>query len=296
MGKITVDDMTRPSSNNSITREPLDDTKLFLGIDFGTSVVKGSVIDNGGKPIVSDSFFRKDFSFDSTRYELDPDQIWWEEFSNLTRSLISRLGARSENIRSMCITGMVPNIVLVDSKGSPLRKALLYFDGRARDIEEKLDKITGTPKPLNQVLSQLIWLKDDMGDQWNSVYKILSTHNYIAYRLTGKFYTDTVTALECGNMVENERMEWNRKLLSSHGLDVEKLPDILPPTSVLGYISGKYADELGLTENVQVVAGTTDIVATFIGFGAHKKSDMMVSYGTYGCAPMLKYDIEKILK
>jgi xylulokinase len=52
------------------------------------------------------------------------------------------------------------------------------------------------------------------------------------------------------------------------GIDRSKLPDLIPTNSVLGNVSAKAAEELGLSTNTIVVAGCGDVHSAAIGSGA----------------------------
>lgn len=260
---------------------------LYLGVDIGTSVAKGVVIDDSGTPLTRASFVRQDSSQDLVKKEHNAEQVWWNEFLLVTNQLLGELKTSKENIKSVAVTAMVPNLLPIDARGRPLQNAILYYDGRATLIEEALDAETGTPYYLNHVLSQLIWLKTEMGSQWRLVDKILTTHNYIVFKLTDKICVDTITAGEFGNLLDSHKMEWNQELLERHGLNDSVFPRIITPTNIVGFVSERAAKNTGLPAGVPVLAGTTDMIGSFIGSGAWNRNDIMIYYGTYGCAPML---------
>ena len=190
-------------------------TSLYMGVDIGSSVVKGVIIDHTGKPISHLSFLRQNYKIDSSKYEHNADQVWWSEFLRITNNLLKELGSLGREICCIAVTAMVPNILPVNTQGRPLRNAVLYYDGGAQSIEERLDIEMGTAKWQNLVLAKLICLKKEMGSEWKKVDKILTTHNYIVFKLTGKICLDTITALECGNILDSNKMEWNEELLQN---------------------------------------------------------------------------------
>jgi len=270
-------------------------TSLYMGLDIGTSVAKGVIIDDAGNPISHASLVRQNNKQNTIKYEHDADQVWWNEFLRITDNLLKQLGSLKKNIRCVAVTGMVPNILPIDARGRPLGNAILYYDGRAQSIEEQLDAELGTSKPQNQVLAQLIWLKTELGSEWRNVDKILTTHSYIVFRLTGKICVDTITSLECGNVLDSHEMEWNQDLLERYDINANVLPEIVAPATIVGSVSKEAAETTGLNAGLPVVAGTTDMIGTLIGSGARNRNDMLISYGTYGCALMLLNDLKEVI-
>jgi xylulokinase len=270
-------------------------TSLYMGVDIGTSVVKGLIIDAAGNPISKTSFVRQNNKQSPIKYEDDADQVWWNEFLRITKNLLQDLGSSKENVQRIAVTAMVPNILPIDAQGRPLRNAVLYYDGRAKSIEEQLDAELGTAKWQNLVLAKLISLKTELGSEWKNVHKILSTHNYIVFRLTGKICVDTITSLECGNVLDSHKIEWNQDLLERYDLNENVLPEIVSPATIVGCVSREASESTGLAEGTSVVAGTTDSTGTIIGSGARNRNDMIITYGTYGSASILLNDLKEVM-
>jgi len=266
-----------------------------MGIDIGTSVAKGVVINDVGDLIAKASFVRQHIKQSEGKYEHDADQVWWKEFVYITQSMLKQLGSLKQSLQCLAITAMVPNILPIDTQGRPLHEAILYYDGRAHLIEEQLDAQSGTSKWQNQVLAMLIRLKTELGPNWGNVNKILTTHNYIIMKLTGKICVDSITSLECGNILDSNKMEWDQDLLDRYGIRSSVFPDIVAPGTIVGFVSKEAAEITGLNVGLSVVAGTTDTMGTFIGAGAWNPKDLLICYGTYGCAPMLLKDLKEVL-
>lgn len=269
--------------------------RLYMGVDIGTSVAKGTVINDYGEIIAQEMYNRKHIGHSLGKYEHDPNTVWWKEFEFIVKNIINNLGDSVNNVQCLAITGMVPNVCPIDKQGKPLHRAILYYDPRAKDIEKRLDEELNTPKYQNQILAMLIWLKRTLGSDWDNVDKILTTHNYIVKKLTNKSYVDTVTALEYGNILDSNKMTWNEDLLRIYDIKESIFPEIVPPGNVVGEVSKEAAKMTGLKEGTPVIAGTSDTVSSFLGAGARHKNELLIYYGTYNCAPKLLYDIQDII-
>lgn len=268
---------------------------LYMGIDIGTSVAKGTVINDIGEIITQQTYNRKHISHSLNKYEHNPDLVWWKEFKFIVKNMIDNLEGAVKNVQCLAITGMVPNIYPIDKQGRSLHKAILYYDPRAKNIEKKLDEELNTKKYQNQVLAMLIWLKSKLGSDWVKVDKIMTTHNYIVKKLTNGLYVDTVTALEYGNIFDSNKMTWNRDLLGKYDIQENIFPEIIPPGTVVGKVTREAAKITGLKEGTSVIAGTSDTISSFLGAGARHKNELLIYYGTYNCAPLLLYDMKEII-
>jgi xylulokinase len=76
-------------------------------------------------------------------------------------------------------------------------------------------------------------------------------------------------------------------MVDAAGLDIEKLPPILPSGRALGAVLPKLADELGLGRDVIVVSGTHDQCAAALGSGARTPNTVMLGLGTFACAVLV---------
>ena len=79
-----------------------------------------------------------------------------------------------------------------------------------------------------------------------------------------------------------------RGITPKHEIETKVLPEIVAPTTIIGSVNEEAAETTGFNEGIPVVAGSTDMIGSFLGSGAWKRNDMLISYGTYGCAPMLR--------
>lgn len=269
--------------------------KVYLGIDIGTSVTKGTAILSDGEILAHEYSPSKYGSSSDEGHEHDPDLIWWDQFLNVATKILDNIGSRRNEVECIAVTGMIPNIVPVDKSGKPLHNGLLFYDNRAYDIEVSLDKELNSPRWQNEVLSKLIWLRENKPNVWTSTYKVLTTHSYIVLKLTGEYTVDIVTAIESGNVFSPTERSWNESLLSRFGIDTNVFPEIHAPKEIIGYLQPEAAKQLGIRPGIPVVAGTGDTISSILGAGLRLKDEMLIYYGTYNCSALLLFNIEDVL-
>lgn len=273
-----------------------DVNNLYLGVDIGTSVTKGALIDDKCHVRAQTATSRPLPASVESCYAHDPESDWWGQFARTTRSLLQSTDTSDDVIRSVGITGMAPNVCLVNKQGESLGKASLFFDRRANVIEHEVENDLGTPPWQNEVLAKLIWLRQSLDHRWSHVHKVLGTHNYIVLRLTGAACIDPVAAAECGCIFDPGTLSWKESILKRYGISAGLMPQVMPAISMAGTVSKLASAECGIPAGTPVVAGTTDTISSLLGCGVHTPGDTMIYYGTYGCAVSLCGNMTDILK
>lgn len=255
----------------------------YIGIDIGTTVSKGVIISHDGSIIKKAQILHQ--------YVLGKDYAisWWDEI----RNLITKLAEGVKPLSMIAISAMVPNLVFLDEVGSTIIPTRLFTDDFAEDIQAKLDQIDGT-KWQNESLSKLIMIKRQY-KQFSKVRHLLSTHNYIGFMLTGKYYCDYASACEYGKIYNQALKVWDSSVLEKYGIDANIFPDLVPSTRIVGNILPNVATELGLDKNVKVLAGAHDSVASMIGAGLRDKYDSLIYYGTFNSTARINASIEEII-
>lgn len=255
----------------------------YIGIDIGTTVSKGVIISQDGSIIKKAQILHEYIS--GKDYTIS----WWDEI----KSLITKLAKDVKPLSMIAISAMVPNLVFLDEVGSTIIPTRLFTDGFAEEIQAELDRIDGT-KWQNESLSKLIMIKRQY-KQFSEVRHLLSTHNYIGFMLTGKYYCDYASACEYGKIYNQALKAWDSSILKKYDIDANILPDLVPSTSIVGSILPNVATELGLDKNVKVLAGTHDSVASMIGAGLQDKYDSLIYYGTFNSTARINSNIEEII-
>ena len=255
---------------------------VSIGIDFGTSVVKGTAVNHqtGGVQQITSRY--KD------RFEQSHPQ-GWSQVLQRTLEQLTGLIEPSMSVMSLAITGMVPNVSLMAHNGECLG-SLLFCDNEAYQLELELDKELKSPPWSNEVLSKIIFLaRAKPGKQ----FRWYSTHNWLVFKLTGRFVLDSVTAGECGNLIL-AGSGWNHEIIERFGLDQGNFPEIVPPAAIVGMVGEDYP--VPALRGVPVAAGTSDTVATALGAGwSEQRGSLLVYYGTFNCAARIQHGRSAVL-
>ena len=105
--------------------------------------------------------------------------------------------------------------------------------------------------------------------------------DYLAYCLSGSFcsdYSDASGML----LMDVEHKCWSKEMMDICGVTEEQLPKLYESYEVVGSLKPEVAAELGLSENVKIIAGAGDNAAAAVGTGTVGDGRCNISLGTSG--------------
>lgn len=264
--------------------------RYYLGIDIGSSSIKGALADHRGRVCFSGQY---PYTLDQPQpgwAEIHPE-VWWRGTVRLLQKALHTCPEAGEGLRGIFISGMVPNLVPLERDGQPVRPAILYRDSRALQECQTLRQRTGLPFQMQDVIPKWAWIRDKEPEGFARVHSILTTHSYVVYRLTGVLSMDSDTARLLGPGVFSPDTGWNRPLLEALELPVSALPPPRLPGQTVGTVRKELAEEWGLTGAVPVFAGIGDSLSALLGTGAVRKGDAMIYLGTAATLWFLEEDL-----
>lgn len=259
-------------------------TELFMGIDAGTTSIKGILVDREGK-IQADASEGIALSTPQAGWaEQDPFD-WW----NATIEVINRLVKTGiGEIKAISISGQMHSLVTLDVSGNVIRPAILWCDQRTESECESLTEKYGGEKEIigafgNPILTgftapKLLWLKENEPENFAKINKILLPKDYLAYKLTGNFSIEQSDASGT-SLYRVKEGDYDGKIVKLIGIKRGALPPVLPSGSKIGEIE---CPDIPVLRGVPVIAGGADNAAAAYGCGVEKNGDVMFSLGTSG--------------
>ena len=107
---------------------------IVIGLDIGTTTTIGLAARMPGEVIAVASRPVELVSRHPGWAEQDPQQ-WWDNAIAILRELTEQVDAKA--IAGVCVTGMLPAVVLLDEDDRVLRPSIQQSDGRSgREVEE----------------------------------------------------------------------------------------------------------------------------------------------------------------
>ena len=259
----------------------------YLGADIGTTGTKTILFDDNGEVVGRGYKGYNLYTPAPDFYEQDAED--W--YTSLKESIIECKKDGKLDIKAISLSAQGGSFFLadiVDGKVVPLTKALTWMDVRAgeefEELKEKVSvddvyKINGWRLGKGSAIARLNWLKKHMPAEFSKTKIILSTADYIYYKLTGKLVIDYSSAAMMA-MFDVANGSWNEELVKLAGITVDMLPKLVQTGSYLGEILPEVAKDLTLTDGVKVYAGAHDQYAASLGSDYFGGKDLVISTGT----------------
>jgi xylulokinase len=177
----------------------------------------------------------------------------------------------------------------VDTKGKPLRTAILGVDTRTTEENSWLSETfgadvlfgkTGMPIHTMNTLTKLLWLKKNEPGIWERSEQFLLYEDYFLRRLTGKASISHCLASRT-QMYDLQSGYWATDILDRCGIEIERLAE-LPPAAggIVGSLNKNISSQIGTSSAISVVSGGHDQACAALGSGVIEPGLAMVSTGT----------------
>ncbi|MBE6884629.1 MAG: xylulokinase [Ruminococcaceae bacterium] len=259
--------------------------RLLLAHDLGTSGNKATLYREDGTIVASRVASYNVHYPEGNHAEQDADD-WWNAVVESTRMLIKDVDPK--DIAAVSFSGHMNGCLCVDAEGKPLRRSILWMDTRAsKEAQELEDKfgierfyaITGARPKAFYSIEKLMWVKNNQPEIYAKTYKMLQSKDYISFKLTGRFTTDHNDASNT-NAYDLKNRCWSKEIIDAAGIDMDKLPEIVASTEVVGTVTAEAAALTGLCEGTTVVAGAGDGGCAGVGAGSWKDGAVYCCLGT----------------
>lgn len=249
--------------------------KYILAHDLGTSGNKATLFSAEGRLVTSEVFSYGCHYFNGIWAEQEPED-WWQAICVTSKNLISKAGIDAGDVAVVSFSGQMMGCLCVDRAGNPLRPSIIWADQRAQaqasQIAEHISMydfyhISGHRNSPSYGLQKLMWVRDNEPEVYANTYKTLNAKDFIVLRLTGNFYTEPSDATSNG-CIDLNTLQWSEKLVNLSGIDGDKLPTIVPSTTVAGEVTRWAAEQTGLKAGTPVVMGGGDGLCSNVGAGS----------------------------
>jgi D-ribulokinase len=250
---------------------------LVIGIDIGTSGARAVAMDTAFNVVAAGSSKLADFSADHR----DP-AVWWQAVQTALGQVLDAVNRRQ--VRAIAIDGTSGTMLPVSAGGAPLAVPMMYNDPvEDADILALIKAHAPKESAAHGATSGLA--KALAFQAVPGVFRIIHQADWLAGHFTGLYdVSDENNALKTGyDPVSRTWPDW----IAATGIRPDLLPDVLPAGSPVAGISGEAADAFGFSDDVVIVAGTTDGCASFLATGADQPGDAVSALGTTLTVKML---------
>lgn len=262
--------------------------KYVLGIDFGGGASKATLLCENGEVVATSSCEYETFCPHVGWTEQNPDD-WYLATKKNIKEIIEKSGVDASCIMALALDAATHTAVVMDKSFNVLRPSIYWTDTRTQKEVEYLSnnyKEIITEQVLHNpgtiwTLPQLMWIKENEPRIWEKVDKICFAKDYVRHKLTGDYVTDYIEAQ--GSMLfDFNNMCWSKELCDIIDFPIDKLPKLVKPMDVVGYVTKEASADTGLLKNTPVICGTTDTVMEVFAAGGIEEGNMTIKLATAG--------------
>jgi xylulokinase len=244
--------------------------KAYLGLDLGGTGVKAGVFDQMGS-LLGFSHMPYRPSVSGQGYVEIPIGEIYAAARDAVRKAMQQSGTR---VAAFSIVSQGQTFVSLDEKDRPLHSAIMWYDSRASEQAERLNRTllsADSDAPVPQIdgiatAPKILWMRDHYPDLMVRAQRYLLLPDYFTYRLTGKAVTDPNTASSTG-LYADDASDYSALALTAAGIPEDQLAEIQSAGTPIARVRPRMAKEWGLDPETLVVTGTNDQYAGALGAG-----------------------------
>ncbi len=265
--------------------------ELILAIDAGTQSIRAALVDLEGSVLrLVKQPIEPYFSTEPGWAEQDAE-LYWTTLCDVCRALLAQSPVDAARVVAVTLTTQRSTMVCVDRDGAPLRPAIVWLDERKADASKVLPRLAvpllrlAGVYPLVEFATRYArsnWLQQREPALWAKTHKFLFLSGFLTHRLTGEFRDSA------GNVVgpvpfDVKKLAWAGRWDPKWRLfpiAKEKLPELVPPTALLGRITVEAAARTGLAAGLPLIAASSDKACDVLGAGCLAPDRACISFGT----------------
>lgn len=257
---------------------------ITLGLDLGTSGLKGVLIDSGDQTLASASV-SIDTRVTQPGYSEQHPSDWLLAVEQVLGQL--RLHPSFSAVAGIAVSGHMHGAVVLGADDQPLRPCILWNDVRADDEAQALDAIdevvelTGNRVFAGFTAPKLRWMQRHEPELFAQAIRVVLPASYLNLYLCGEAVIDCSDAAGTG-WFDVKGRRFVPSLLAHTGLELTHMPRVVEGNQVAGTLRPALAQRWGLAASVVVAGGAGDNAASACAMGVVSQGQGFVSLGTSG--------------
>lgn len=265
----------------------------FLGIEIGHGGTRAVALDLEAAVICAEAFVPHAWieGLPAGYREQDPAR-WIDAVNRAVRLCLAEMGEAKDRVAAIGVAGPQRGLVLLDDSNRIVRPAKMTGDisvkrqadeiARAFGGGPGLIELAGQAPGVDSAAAECLWLKQHEPYHFQRAASLMTAQDFIAYWLSGERATEAGSASATG-LFDIRRRVWSTDLIDF--ID-PGLATLLPPISVSdqprGLIRGALARDWGLSEQVQISAGSGSAMLSALAAGCVTAGTVTVELGSAG--------------
>ncbi len=221
--------------------------------------------------------------------EQKPEEMY-QSTINTIRYLIDKNDIDTSSIAAIGISGQMAGIMAIDKDWNAVTYYDSWLDNRCQKYvevikenhEEKYIRSNGMPVTIAHA-AKMLWWKNERPDIYQKIYKFIQPGSYVAGRLADlkgiNAFVD-YTYLHFSGLYDAKEMSWSEEMANMLNLSLKKMPKIVKPWDIIGYLAPAAARKCGLDSGIPIIAGSGDTAVSFLGTGLTEPGILVDIAGT----------------
>jgi len=265
--------------------------EFILAIDNGTQSLRAMIFDQQGSLVAKSRVLIDKYQSPIPGYaELDPE-MFWKALCDACNFLWKTFTHPKSTIRAIAVTTQRSTLINLDKNGNPLRPAIIWLDQRRTENLPPLKGLWGFAFALAgmtdtvsylQAEAEVNWIRTFQPEIWNKTHKLLLLSGYLTYKLVDEF-RDSIGCQVAYIPFDYKKQNWAGSFdwkWQAVPMDSKILPELVPSSGILGYITKKASEETGIPEGLPLIAAAADKACEVIGSGCLQPNIACLSFGT----------------
>ncbi|MCO7226351.1 FGGY-family carbohydrate kinase [Pleionea sp. CnH1-48] len=263
----------------------------LLAIDCGTQSIRALVFDATGELLAKAQVSLDGYFSDQSGWVEQHVNYFWDSLCRVCNKLWTESDIVPESILGVSVTTQRATMINLDSKGAPLRPAIIWMDKRQASLKPNIHwlwrtafQLVGVQDTVEQFAldAEINWIKQHQPDIYHKTHKYLFLSGYYNYKLCGE-YVDSVGSQVGYVPFDYKSHQWAGKRdwkWQACPVKPEQLPDLIAPGETMGHITAEASGQTGLLEGTPLIAAAADKACEVLGCGCLTPDHGQISYGT----------------
>jgi Sugar (pentulose and hexulose) kinases len=266
-------------------------TELILGLDIGSSSVRGALFDASGR-LLPKTLARVERRLSATRdggAEIDADKAFRQVVATVDAILDMSAAIKSEIFSAASCT-FWHSLMGVDENGKPTTPVYGWADNRSRKYVDVLRKRfdesethdrTGARFHSSFWPAKLLWIRKEKPEIWASTARWISFGDYVSLKLFGRAVSSISIASGTG-IFDIRKCVWDNELLRYLKVNGRSLPEIAETDAFTSGLLSKWQKRWPRLKDAKWFPPIADGVANNIGSGCIDQTKAALMVGTSG--------------
>ncbi|MBI9051280.1 MAG: FGGY-family carbohydrate kinase [Anaerolineaceae bacterium] len=263
----------------------------ILAIDNGSQSVRALVVSPKGELIAKARVPISTPDSPSPGFAEQHPDVFWNALCSACQQVWQMPGVDKSSIAAVALTTQRSTLVNVDKDGKPLRPAILWSDQRRTKGLRPVGGLWGLAFRAAGVMDTIQylqaeaegnWIQNHQPEIWQKTHKFLFLSGYLTYLLVGSF-VDSVGCQVGYVPFDYQKQKWagpSDWKWKAVPMSKEILPDLIPPSQLLGEITSAASEATGIPKGLPLIAAAADKACEVIGSGCLESHIGCLSYGT----------------